>query len=86
MVWTDGEILKKQDIEEAFLPIYDKRDGDILNRPLGGDFSLPDLISEVARHYLQRAEEESKTKTEAAERLGLSNRQTFNNWKEKHKV
>ncbi len=86
MVWTDGEILKKQDIEEALLPIYDKGSEDILNRPLDGGFSLPDLISEVVRHYLQRAEEESKTRTEAAERLGLSNRQTFNNWKEKHKV
>ena len=86
MVWTDDEILKEQDIEEAFLPTYDKGGADILNRPLDGDFSLPDLISEVARHYLQRAEEEFKTKTEAAERLGLSNRQTFNNWKEKHKV
>ena len=86
MVWTDGEILKKQDIEEAFLPTYDKGGEDILNRPLDGDFSLPDLIGEVVRHYLQRAEKESKTKTEAAERLGLPNRQTFNNWKEKHKV
>ncbi len=86
MVWTDGEILKEQDIEEAFLPTYDKGGTEILNRPLGEDFSLPDLISEVARHYLQRAEEESRTKTEAAERLGLPNRQTFNNWKEKHKV
>ena len=86
MVWTDSEILKEQDIEEAFLPTYDKGGEDILNRPLDGDFSLPDLIGEVARHYLQRAEEESKTKTEAAERLGLPNRQTFNNWKEKHKV
>ena len=86
MVWTDGEILKEQDIEEAFLPTYDKGGEDILNRPLDGSFSLPDLISEVIRHYLQRAEKESKTKTEAAERLGLPNRQTFNNWKEKYKV
>ena len=86
MVWTDGEILKEQDIEEAFLPTYDKGGADILNRPLGEGFSLSDLIGEVVRHYIQRAEEESKTKTEAAERLGLSNRQTFNNWKEKHKV
>ena len=86
MVWTDSEILKEQDIEEAFLPTYDKGGEDILNRPLDGGFSLPDLISEVTRHYLQRAEEEFKTKTEAAERLGLSNRQTFNNWKEKYKV
>ncbi|MYK40125.1 MAG: AAA domain-containing protein [Gemmatimonadetes bacterium] len=86
MVWTDGEILKKQDIEEALLPIYDKEGEDILNRPLDGDFSLPDLISEVARHYLQRAEEESKTKIEAAKRLGFSSHQTLNNWKKKHKV
>ncbi len=86
MVWTDGEILKKQDIEEAFLPTYDKGNRGILNRPLGGDFSLPDLISEVISHYLQRAEKEFKTKTEAAERLGLPNRQTFDNWKKKYKV
>ncbi len=86
MVWTDGEILKKQDIEGAFLPIYDKGGEDILNRPLGGGFSINELISEVIRHYFQRAEEESTTKTEAAERLGLSNRQTFDNWKKKYKV
>ena len=86
MVWADGEILKKQDIEEALLPIYDKRGEDILNRPLDRDFSLPDLIGAVARHYLQRAEEESKNRTEAAKRLGFSNRQTFDNWKEKHKA
>ena len=86
MVWTDGETLTRQDVEEALLPAFEKRDEGILNRPLGESFSLPDLIGEVARHYLQRADEEAKTKTEAAERLGLSNRQTFNNWKEKHKV
>ena len=38
MVWTDGEILKKQDMEEALLPIYDKGGEDILNRPLDGEF------------------------------------------------
>ena len=84
MVWADGETLSKQDIEEALLPSFDKGGEDILNRPLGGDFSLPALISEVARHYLQRAEEESKTKTEAAKRLGFASRQTFENWKKQH--
>ena len=86
MVWTDGEILKKQDIEEALLPAFEKRDEGILNRPLDGDFSLEALFGEVARHYIQRAEEESKNRTEAAKRLGFSSRQTFNNWKEKHKA
>ena len=86
MVWTDGEILKKQDIEEALLPAFEKRDEGILNRPLDGDFSLEALFGEVARHYIQRAEEESKNRTEAAKRLGFSSRQTFDNWKEKHKA
>ena len=54
MVWTDGEILRKQDIEEALLPLYDKGGEDILNRPLDGGFSLENLLSEVARHYIQR--------------------------------
>ena len=86
MVWTDGEILDKQDIVEALLPLYDKGGEDMLNRPLDGGFSLENLLSEVARHYIQRAEEESKSRTEAAKRLGFSSRQTFENWKEKHRA
>ena len=85
MVWADGEILKEQDIEEALLPSFEKRDEDILNRPLDGDFRLKALFGEVARHYIQRAEEESKNRTEAAKRLGFPSRQTFDNWKEKYK-
>ena len=84
MVWADGDTLTRLDIEEALLPAFENRDEGILNRPLDGDFSLRDLIGEVKRHYIQRAEEESKKKTEAAKRLGLS-RQTFDNWKKKHK-
>ena len=86
MVWTDGDTLTRRDIEEALLPAFEKRDEGILNRPLDGDFSLENLLGEVARHYIQRAEEESKNRTEAAKRLGFSSRQTFDNWKEKHKA
>ena len=35
MVWTDGETLTRQDIEEALLPAFGKQDEDILNRPSG---------------------------------------------------
>ena len=86
MVWTDGEILDKQDIEEALLPLYDKGGEDILNRPLDGGFSLVNLLREVAKHYIQRAEKESKSDTEAAKRLGFSNRQTFKNWKDRYEA
>ena len=86
MVWADGGTLTRRDIEDALLPAFGKRDEGILNRPLDGGFSLENLLGEVARHYIQRAEEESKNRTEAAKRLGFSSRQTFDNWKEKHKA
>ena len=86
MVWADGDTLTRRDIENALLPTFEKRDEGILNRPLDGGFSLENLLGEVARHYIQRAEEESKNRTEAAKRLGFSSRQTFDNWKEKHKA
>ena len=86
MVWTDEETLTRQDIEEALLPAFGKRDEDILNRPLDADFSLPDLIDEVAKHYLNRALQESKTKKEAAELVGLPSYQTLTNWAKKYGV
>ena len=86
MVWTDEETLTRQDIEEALLPAFERRDKDILNRPLDADFSLPDLIDEVAKHYLNCALKESKTKKEAAELVGLPSPQTFTNWAKKHGV
>ncbi len=86
MVWTDGETLTRQDIEEALLPPFGKRDDGILNRPLDANFSLPDLIDEVAKHYLNRALQESKTKKEAAELVGLPSYQTLANWAKKYGV
>ena len=86
MVWTDEETLTRQDIEEALLPVFGKRDEGILNRPLDADFSLPALIDDVAKHYLNRALKESKTKKEAAELVGLPSPQTLTNWAKKHGV
>jgi DNA-binding protein Fis len=44
-------------------------------------FNLPDLLAEVARHYLIRAlEEAGQNKSKAAKLIGLSNYQTFDNW------
>ncbi len=86
MVWTDRETLTRQDIEEALLPAFGKHDEGILNRPLDAEFSLPALIDEVAKHYLNRALQESKTKKEAAELVGLPSPQTFTNWAKKHGV
>ena len=65
------------------VPGYDT----ILNRSLGNDLDLPELIAEVARHYLTRAYQEAEgNKSAACQLVGLPNYQTFTNWMKKYGV
>ncbi|MFY9225824.1 MAG: sigma 54-interacting transcriptional regulator [Blastocatellia bacterium] len=67
--------------EELAQPIVEPT----LNRPLGNGFSIEEVISEVARHYLNRAIEQTNgNKTKAAELLGLGSYQSFTNWMKTH--
>ena len=88
-IWSVGEIITKQDMEEAVFPLSLKRSETqtILNRPLGSGVDIKELLSEVAQHYLKRAlKETNDNKTKAAELLGLANYQTFTNWMEKYNI
>lgn len=83
------ETIEIEDVREALFPVSNSRkDEEItLNRSLGNGFSLPDVLSGVARHYLKRAVEESRgNKTKMASLLGLSNYQTVSNWLNKYGV
>jgi DNA-binding protein Fis len=54
---------------------------------LGDGLNLPNLLTEVARHYLGRAMKEAAgNKTRAAELVGLASYQTFSNWLLKYEV
>lgn len=82
-----GEIIEKDDMREALFPVssVQKDQTMILHRALGSGFSLPDVMAEVACHYLKRAIAESKgNKTKAAEMSGLANYQTLTNWLKKY--
>ena len=82
-----GETVETDDMREALFPVstLQKDQAMILNRSMGIGFSLPDVIAEVACHYLKRAVSESKgNKTKAAELLGLPNYQTLTNWLKKY--
>ena len=51
----------------------------------GKSDDLPELLAEVARHYLSRAMEVAHgNKTRAAAMLGLPSYQTLTNWLEKY--
>lgn len=86
-LWTSGPVIRSDDVREALLPAMNPLDAKILERPLGDDLSLPDLMASVARHYLARALDETDgNKSRAARLVGLPSYQTFTNWLKKYGV
>ena len=82
-----GETIDSDDMREALFPVstIQKDQEMVLDRSMDNGFSLPDVIAEVACHYLERAVSESKgNKTKAADLLGLPNYQTLTNWLKKY--
>jgi transcriptional regulator with PAS, ATPase and Fis domain len=85
-LWSEGGLLTEEDIRQALLPAAQPSEG-LLDRPLGPPFSLPELMGEVARHYLGRAMAQAGgNKTEAAKLLGLASHQTLGNWLKRYEV
>ena len=88
-IWSTGETIDADAVRRAMFAIQCTAGADnaILNRPLGNGFSLPDVLGEVAQHYLSRAYSESKgVKSQAYGLVGLPNYQTFSNWLKKYGV
>lgn len=87
VIWSTGPTISAEEMRAALLTAPSRRGGDILHRPLGEGLKLPELLQEVARHYLTRAMDESENnKTKAAELVGLPSYQTLSNWLAKYKV
>ena len=86
-IWVPGEEITAEDIVEVLSLTSIGTDNSILGSALGDGFSLPDLMADVARHYLERAMEQSHgNKTEAAKLLGLGSYQTLTNWLIKYQL
>ena len=86
-VWSQGSTIQPDDVREAMLPEARASREGILDRPLGDGLNLDEILSTVARHYLQRAVEDSHgNKTKAAELLGLASYQTLTNWLKRYQI
>ena len=85
-IWSSDETLTAEDMREALIPLAaDDRRETVLNRPLEGGLDLRELLAGVARHYLERAlEETGGNKTEATRLVGLPSYQTFTNWMKRY--
>ena len=86
-IWCDGTTVSSEDVREALLPALSSTRIEVLGRPLGGGFNLPDLLKDVAQSYLRRAMDEAHgNKSKAAELVGLPSYQTLTNWLTKYEV
>lgn len=88
-IWSGGSTIGVDQIRQALFPVKRQLPGHdaILNRSLGNDLDLPELLGEVARHYLTRAYDEAEgNKSAACKLVGLPNYQTFTNWMKKYGV
>lgn len=84
-IWSDGSAISAEDVKDALLPLDAAPRKDLLAKPLGSGFNLPDLLKDVARAYLERAMAEAQgNKTKAADLVGLPSYQTLTNWLTKY--
>ncbi len=81
------ERINEKEVREAILQPSGRRDDGVLNRRLGNGFNLPEVLGEVARHYLERALTEAHgNRSEAAGLVGLPSYQTLTNWLKRYGV
>ena len=84
-IWASGDRITSEDIAVSLAVTAPFKSETILGRPLEQGLSLQDLLTEVARHYLERAMAQTHdNKTEAARLLGLASHQTLTNWLQKY--
>lgn len=86
-IWATGDKIVGEDVTASLAVTVRAKGETVLGRSLDQGISLPDLLAEVVRHYLERAMAQTHgNKSEAARLLGLGSYQTLTNWLRKHGV
>lgn len=86
-IWAAGDKITAEDVAASLAVTVPPKAETVLGRPLDQSISLPEIIGNVARHYLERAMAQAHgNKSEAARLLGLGSYQTLSNWLQKYGV
>jgi len=86
-IWASGDKITNQDIAESLAVTIASKAETILGRSLEQGISLPEIIADVARHYLQRGMAQTHgNKSVAARLLGVGSYQTLSNWLQKYGI
>ena len=81
------DTITEQDIFDASIILPEKHEstGATLNMELSENFDLEAEMKKLAKHYLERAMEQSGgNRAKASKLVGISNYQTFTNWLERY--
>ena len=86
--WCDDSTISTDEMREAILPARTSQPEQVCdNAPLAEGFSLPDILADISKKYLEKAMKQAgSNKTKAAKLLGLPNYQTLDNWLKKYGV
>lgn len=86
-IWASGDKITGEDVSASLAVTVPAKGETVLGRPMEHGISLPNLMAEVARHYLERAMAQTHgNKSEASRLLGLGSYQTLSNWLQKYGV
>lgn len=86
-IWASGDKITNQDVAESLAVTVAPKAETVLGRSLEQGISLPEIIADVARHYLERGMAQTHgNKSEAARLLGVGSYQTLSNWLQKYGV
>ncbi|UFH51610.1 helix-turn-helix domain-containing protein [Pseudomonas sp. KNUC1026] len=84
-IWASGDKITGEDVAASLVMTVLPKGDSAPGRPLEQGISLPDLMADVARHYLERAMAQAHgNKSEACRLLGLGSYQTLSNWLQKY--
>jgi len=76
-LWTGRDKISEADMLESMLQAPRKQ-GDLLEKPLGDGFDIQELIDDIERHYVEKAWHQSgKRKKQAADLLGYNSYQNL---------
>lgn len=85
-LWSSGETITEEAISISLFETPQKGET-ILNREIGNNFNIQEVMDEVERHYTARAWEQSgKNQKIAADMLGYNNYQSFKKRLEKYGI
>jgi transcriptional regulator with PAS, ATPase and Fis domain len=86
-IWASGDKITNPDVAESLAVTVATKTETVLGRSLEQGISLPDIIANVARHYLERGMAQTHgNKSETARLLGVGSYQTLSNWLQKYGV